>query len=107
MRKAISILLSIYVLLLTAAPCVDHDEAGLPSDVSVIRTIDLTAHDADQDCCSPFCICSCCGIAADIPVIFTIAENIIRPHLQTSVYISRLTTGISISVWEPPKAATC
>jgi len=102
--KFLAVILSFYLLLLTAIPCID----GLYEDISMHQT-ELTQerqdshHHSDSDNCSPFCTCNCCATAVVFqPQIvqltcFPFSENQYFP--VTSVFIS----DPLASIWQPPK----
>jgi hypothetical protein len=73
-----------------------------------IAVVDTDGHehsDAEQDVCSPFCICSCCRAQIQQPSCYFFDFHAVRflelryglntPHIQT----------LSASIWQPPKIA--
>jgi hypothetical protein len=57
--KFFATILSLYILLLTAIPCVDHPEDHTLQKIEITQSAtDNHQHEGDQ--CSPFCTCDCC-----------------------------------------------
>jgi len=99
--KFIAVILSVYILCLTAIPC--HHEHGTNNQQTLsIEALDGHHHHNQADPCSPFCSCTYCqtlfetspedfflakpvGYGFDIPFILSIHNNPI------------------ISFWRPPK----
>jgi hypothetical protein len=100
--KFFAAILSLYILALTAFPCID-----LPMDKQLQKfELSQSANDnqvSDNDHCSPFCICRCCAspvVFQEFIIQFTIF-SFSQKHLSgyTSSYVSSLFTVI----WQPPK----
>jgi hypothetical protein len=102
MKKALAIFLSIYILTLTAIPCMDRPECHEMQESTLEQTSD-SEHHCENDHCSPFCTCNCCTS----PIVVQLA------HLQLSVntitqkqstpYFLEQTPSMPTSVWQPPK----
>jgi len=64
--KLLAAILSIYILVLTALPCIDE-----PEDHSVQKNVitqnSTDNHQHEENHCSPFCTCQCCAT----PVVFS------------------------------------
>jgi len=103
--KLFACILSIYIVVLTAIPCIDQ-----PDDVH-IRTTEIgghasTNHQHDGDQCSPFCSCNCCAT----PVIyqffsvqfdgFLFFEKSTATEYTSAVFFCYLS-----SIWQPPQIA--
>ena len=101
--RLLAVILSLYLVLLGIMPCGDateeHNhkekiEAGAHSD-----------HDsADEDLCSPFCSCSCCGVtlaffSLEIQLPFKQAGLSEIKYPQSESQILQTST----SFWQPPK----
>ena len=54
MQKALALILSIIILVLSAVPCDEHDESMVPQSENIVLSIDHT-HGADF--CNPFFFC--------------------------------------------------
>jgi hypothetical protein len=104
-RRFLSTILAVLVVVLSCFPCNDSEAAPL-----VESRLELTAaasdgcHGHQMDLCSPFCTCSCCsGIAIpaqavlQFPVIAAFSEvppDGFRTHDPVPVYLP---------IWQPPK----
>ena len=105
MLKSITILLSIYLLLLALLPCGDRLECN-DSD-SRSTSISETQHDEHQhetEICSPFCICACCGQLVNIPstTSFLVKAILTKTQLQPS-HREKFLTEPYYAIWQPPK----
>jgi len=99
--KYFAFILSVYVLVLTAIPCVD-----LPKDDNLHKT-ELTNsatehHEHTTDQCSPFCVCVCCAtpIINNSTIHFTctpIAKKILTEYNKSFV------SSPFVTIWQPPK----
>ena len=100
--KIFAYIFSIYILTLTAIPCVD-----LPEENAMLKTVNIsdstTNHQNENDYCSPFCSCSCC-VTPIIYQVFTV-EFKCYPIVQAfhpeinSIFIS----SPCYTIWQPPK----
>ncbi|WP_090605329.1 DUF6660 family protein [Parapedobacter koreensis] len=102
-----SIILLVYISLLSLVPCHD-DIAALgfekPSTYAAADHLDDHFHDL----CSPFCVCSCCGAAlglhvgigpVDAPGYFPLISK------DTAIYGTNLIPNLFLSkIWQPPQA---
>jgi hypothetical protein len=100
--KFFASILSVYILLLTATPCVDTLQ-----DNNLLR-LGLSSHNTDNNHsdanrCTPFCTCDCCIIPViqqDSSIQFDCFDYIYREYTDYSVsYISSL----FVTIWQPPK----
>lgn len=105
--KMLNLILSIYVTLLSCLPCADMDANSLAHS-SIDHSIkhDNHSHDLENDLCSPFCSCNCCG--QQIMTIFPslIYENTIKfkeIKSSISIYKSVFTSNFYGSIWQPPQ----
>lgn len=99
--KAFASILSLYILFLTALPCVDKpDSCDLQATV---LSIPQGNHVQDVDHCSPFCTCNCCSspkIQEDCTVQFNSFE-ILLACISGQVLMPVAThTG---NIWQPPR----
>ena len=100
--KLFASILSIYILLLTAIPCVD-----VPPDKNLhkMQLFGQTTNDhpSDTDHCTPFCPCDCCltpVIQEEPSIQLNCMDFTFREYSDYSVsYISTLFAFI----WQPPK----
>lgn len=100
--KAIYYILSVYILILSAIPCMD-----VPKDPSLQKTeiAQNTANHQHQDfgSCSPFCICNCCT-SPILTHVYAIRFNYIS-FVQENLfaYNATLYSSHQNAVWQPPK----
>lgn len=97
---------TLYVLFLAVSPCPDMvADAGVSNaGIAVAGNIHHQTDSADEDYCTPFCICSCC-------------LSHIQPHQSADVFfapavhfkkaatlsIEKPLLGNGSAVWQPPK----
>lgn len=100
--KIIAFILSVYILFLTAVPCIDkpEDYAVAKSEISP-----LTKNHNHQDCdhCSPFCTCNCCSspkIQQTVAIVFVNFELITE---YVPVYLPGISSSPSTRIWQPPQ----
>ncbi len=100
--KFFALILSIYVLVLTAIPCVDK-----PEDTTIQKTV-ICAKTAgsqhqDIDHCSPFCTCNCCSspkIQQDLVIAFNSFQILIESYSDFSPHF---TSCHFAAIWQPPQ----
>jgi hypothetical protein len=106
--RSIRLLLALYILFLAVTPC--SDEMVLVHEGKSISALSIKSDhnhsEADQDGCTPFCVCSCCATniqlshATDIALVpFFHNTKIITPYFDIPVL-----HGVK-SIWQPPKLA--
>ena len=96
-------ILSIIILALSLVPCSDDDNCNEPN---IALSSDHSGHEHDEDSCTPFCTCSCCGCAG-----FVLAAPILNvefPEVKTQIqpattYNSDFTSSYFYFFWQPPK----
>ena len=100
--KLFSCILSLYLLMLTAFPCIDSPKDNSMPDTELSQT-PLADHQSNSELCSPFCVCDCCIS----PIIYqdcTIQINFFshsQNHLFT--FIPLPVHSLHLSIWQPPK----
>ncbi|WP_289658728.1 DUF6660 family protein [Flavobacterium panacagri] len=106
--KWIAIVMSIYLMALSNMPCADMEVNSAMHKTAQFASEDNHSHDKDNDLCSPFCACNCCGaqvLSYQTPVNFEFPApyNLISIPLPTyqSVFIS----DFYGSIWQPPQIA--
>lgn len=100
--KLITFIVSLYFIVLSALPCVDIESGSLAHSEQGTHS-----HDKDNDLCSPFCICNCCGHftlnyapAITFEIIQVPFEQITT---QNSIYTSVFHSNFYGSIWQPPQ----
>ena len=103
---------SIYMILLALVPCADGN-GGIIEIVNHMAGIEHTEFEAhadhgnscEDDYCSPFCICSCCSLAIEIPTDQSLA--ILMPKLTPTDapthYVNIIRSSYKFSIWQPPR----
>jgi hypothetical protein len=99
--KLLSVLFAIYSLMLSIAPCADAACAGDSEHIVSEQHED----EKENDLCTSFCICSCCGMtAADVGIAPTPTyRSMFTHHAAGSLYISPFVQDFSLDFWQPPK----
>ena len=101
--KLFHVLLSIYILALSSLSCTDADMG--PKKVSTEISAGHSSASHEDETCSPFCICACCGsmavhFAGKAPL--KIEEIVFGKYFLSQ---EKNVINISFSVWQPPKIA--
>ncbi len=105
--KIINFILSIYLIFLSCIPCTDTKE-----DIAVNSTHEYATnhenhpHETNDDSCSPFCICNCCGqtiINYHPVIVYDFPVQLQEIKTFNSNYNSSLVTLFSGSIWQPPQ----
>lgn len=63
-------------------------------------------HEQDEDHCSPFCTCACCGISImqpSMPKFYILSQSAVCIDKKVSFYATSYTKDISSIIWQPPK----
>lgn len=93
--KMACLILSIYLLGLTALPCADI-EAYAANNINSIEHLDQYQsnshdhnHSDNEDDCSPLCVCSCCHLHISIPtgISLTHPEGVLPVYNQYPVHL--------------------
>ncbi|MET2995102.1 DUF6660 family protein [Flavobacterium columnare] len=106
--RLLYIILSVYFLILSGLPCLDmiEDERSMAQSITT-NLQDKNHSHTDDDLCSPFCVCNCCG--TQILVYQSIISydfetfSIINTKNKESLYKSVFYTNFYNSIWQPPK----
>ncbi|MFM9911889.1 MAG: DUF6660 family protein [Chitinophagaceae bacterium] len=107
MVKFLILLFAYYILLLPCFPCTDTDECIINTKSAIpISSTDHPDDNPENEGCSPFCSCSCCGhifvpnfqlekVAVSKPI-----DNLTKQFFYATVSLSSDCFG---SIWQPPK----
>ena len=107
--KLFSIIVSIYIIALSCLPCADIEVSSFAHNATKFTgNHEDHSHDKENDLCSPFCICSCCGTQIvsllHIDTInFPIPSKGIKTKLPTYTYV--FASNFFGSIWQPPQIA--
>ena len=88
-------------------PCADMEvNSSVHSAIEFASNHDNHSHDKQNDLCSPFCACNCCGVQIlshfpiinfDFPLVSTVIET------KQPFYKSILSSNFYGSIWQPPQ----
>ena len=100
--KAFACILSLYILILTAIPCIDvpQDQAAFQTELS-----QTTTHNCQNgpDTCSPFCVCNCC-VSPITPLVYSVSFTCYSiTRIQFNQYTTCFSSNDKASIWQPPK----
>lgn len=95
--KLLIVILAFFVFGLSTIPCTD----GISEDDNITLTENHSDH--SQDDCTPFCTCTCCGIAIPFKVMVFEDEDLNIKIISHHFNLNDLyTQGFITSVWQPP-----
>ena len=107
--KFITIIASIYFVALSCLPCADIEVSSFThSSTELASNHKEHSHDKENDLCSPFCACNCCGTqmvnyfkitAISFPVVTS------KISLKLPTYTSVFASNFYGSIWQPPQIA--
>lgn len=102
--KAISYILSIYVVFLSMLPCSDGMEYFSAQISPVQQAAEHQNHNDEPELCSPFCKCSCCGISMYTPIALAHITIVNEEYVELSSFapVFNLEEPAS-TIWQPPK----
>jgi hypothetical protein len=84
-------------------PCVDEIVHVEKSTLEQSTSQGKPCNHEDHDACTPFCVCSCCGIVVVLSnIIFDSQPNYITETEFLSSYKAS-TSSFTQSFWQPPK----
>ncbi|WET03165.1 DUF6660 family protein [Flavobacterium sp. YJ01] len=104
--KWIAIILSVYLMALSNMPCADMEVNSAMHKTAQFSSEENHSHDKENDLCSPFCACNCCGaqvLSYQTPITFEFPQT---DHLILSPlpsYNSILASNFYGSIWQPPQ----
>lgn len=105
--KIINFILSLYLIFLSCIPCSDTKEGIAINSVNVYSSNhENHSHDTNDDSCSPFCVCNCCGqtiINYHPAIVYDFSVQIQELRTFNSNYNSNLIKIFSRSIWQPPQ----
>lgn len=88
-------------------PCTDREECSIVKSTKTEQSHNHDRHSHENEHCTPFCICSCCGISTVIQVI---PNFVFTPHQfseittkEVSHYKFVYTQNYYAPIWQPPK----
>jgi len=101
--KFIAVIYSVFILYLVAVPCADEVIHIEKSKLEQSSPQGKPCNHSEQDGCSPFCVCSCCGVVVVMSFVnFDCQPNAIIKTEFLSFYKDSASTFFQ-SFWQPPK----
>ena len=103
--RIVAFILSIFVLAMAIMPCEDEFDKTVSSEVSISQIDNHSDHHSHQneDGCTPFCICQCCGTPITVPMLFRFNDRNDLVLTEFSFHYSSLYFfDYSNGVWHPP-----
>ncbi|WP_093823111.1 DUF6660 family protein [Spirosoma endophyticum] len=111
MKSPVCLLLGLYLLMLSMLPCADQCEpVRLPAQATTIAA-DGHQHpinSATGDSCSPFCVCSCCGLPIDTPPPVFSFHYVDQPSDWQRALFTLIESDFpspSLTTWQPPQVS--
>lgn len=104
--KLTRFIIACYLLFLAVYPCSDKETCA-DEQKAGITFVENSSHNhsnAEQDFCTPFCICSCC--AAHIQLNYTTDISLAMLEHNTklvTLYFERPLLNDAKAIWQPPK----
>jgi len=102
MKKVLSVILSLMILVLSAVPCSDHDDMSAQQNQIVILTVEQSPGFA-FDICNPFFFCHT-GHSAFVQSDASFMEFISSPVRLATENPAIKDIPVYHSIWQPPKA---
>ena len=100
--KFFAFIIAILVLALSIMPCADSG-ANESKATTVVKKSNHQQNDPQQDDCSPFCQCSCCGTFSPNHFITTISYIPSYLIISKSSFLSANILEIALPIWQPPQ----
>jgi len=105
--KILNIILSIYIIMLTAYPCADkHNDVLGKSSQSQSSSQHNHSHDEETDLCSPFCVCNCCSQQTLTFLEIQSFQFLVQfQEIKSSISFYKSTSFSNFfgSIWQPPQ----
>jgi hypothetical protein len=102
--KWLSIILSIYYMLLSTMPCTDAQECHESNQTIISSLNDHGDHSHEAELCSPFCPCLCCGQFVSFDVNEVALDRIVPPPSRAhGIFKSGFSLDVHLAIWQPPK----
>ncbi|TDP03328.1 DUF6660 family protein [Flavobacterium sp. 245] len=106
--KWIAALLSIYLMALSNMPCADMEVNSAMHKTAQFSSEENHSHDKDNDLCSPFCVCNCCGaqvLSYQPSITFEFSKSCSKIAVALPTYNSVFISDFYGSIWQPPQIA--
>jgi hypothetical protein len=103
--KFFAVILSLYVLVLTAMPCIDIPNERNLQKTELSKDLQDNHQHNDADGCSPFCTCNCCATSFIFEGYQPQYNCFASPEKQYSYSPCEEFTSPLANIWQPPKIA--
>lgn len=100
--KYLTVILSIYIMILTCMPCADAYTTNIDC-YSIEQQDHEQEHSNDIEICSPFCYCNCCQTLTQTSTFVIPKVNIPGVKVKTPMLVQNELES-TIMFWRPPKA---
>lgn len=100
--KFFTVIFSIYILLLSIAPCGDSIECDERNQTEKSHN----DHKHENENCTPFCICACCGQPVTSKINYPAVQTVSKPDIfnkNIAINDQTFNSQFSASIWQPPK----
>lgn len=99
-----TITISFYILVVSLLPCGDMSECHENTKVSFSASTNHDNHKHDNETCSPFCICSCCGSTViNLDNMATFSDFVLLHSKAFPVFKQTFISVEYFHIWQPPK----
>jgi hypothetical protein len=100
--KVLTLILTLYILVLIAIPCVDRLFEGTSHTTEHAGSAGHN-HENEEDHCSPFCDCNCCGTLVLSIETIVLPEAAAIPAKVVFWYPTKFISEPYRSIWLPPE----
>ena len=103
--RYLTIICSLYMLLLALMPCADALVVSAPQNQQTIQKNTGDASHCNEEACPPFCTCTCCSVLRHfIPTepVGYIEKSVAAAYLPAQVSALQ---KLSLPIWQPPQNA--
>jgi len=103
--KLLAILFSFYILLLPAVPCRDINECNTDKQTAIMQPGNHNQHQHEDEGCSPFCSCACCG-QSFAPIFQLNKAIVVKPVVKKQSFTYKndfISSNFSGNIWQPPR----
>ena len=99
--KSLVFIFSFYILFISCMPCTDVPCFEKKGGLSSINSTCSNPH--EDETCSPFCVCFCCGSLAVNATMFSAITRTEFIESKMAKDNPVKINNISFSIWQPPK----
>ena len=100
--KIFALIMAILVLALSIMPCADGG-ANESEATTIVKKANHQQSDPQQDDCSPFCQCSCCGTFSPNHSITTLSYIPSCLIISKSSFLPANIIEVALPIWQPPQ----